>query len=515
MTSQDRVRIFDTTLRDGEQTAGINLNTVEKLQIAHQLARMKVDVIEAGFPAASPGDLEAVKAIARAVQGPIIAGLARTRENDIRAAHEAVKDAERSRIHTFIATSDIHIEHKLKLTRAEVLREVEAGVSLARSLVDDVEFSAEDASRSDLQFLIEVFRLAARCGATTLNIPDTVGYGVPREFGQFVSAIISAVGQEGITWSVHCHDDLGLAVANSLEAVRNGARQVECTINGIGERAGNASMEEIVMGLRTRKDQFGVETGLDTKCLYGISGLVSRLTGFAVPRNKAIVGGNAFAHEAGIHQHGVLCNRATYEIMTPEDVGAPGSQLVLGKHSGRHAFTDHLEKKGYYLDREQVQEAFMLFKALCDRKEIVTESDLEALIVDEILAVTPQRSFVLKDYMVQVGPGGRATANVVLGSGEKELADAATGNGPVDAAYAAVRRITGLEPELRRWEIRAVTEKADAIGEAQVTLAMDGRQVHGRGASTDVIEASLKAYVNAMNRLIHLISAGKMAQPCP
>ncbi len=515
MTSKDRVRIFDTTLRDGEQTAGINLNTAEKVQIAHQLARMKVDVIEAGFPAASTGDMEAVRAIAESVRGPIIAGLARTREKDIRTAYEAVKGAERKRIHTFIATSDIHIEHKLKLSRAEVLKEVEAGVSTARSLLDDVEFSAEDASRSDLDFLIEVFRLAAKCGATTLNIPDTVGYGVPREFGQFVSAIISGVGTEGISWSVHCHDDLGLAVANSLEAVRNGVRQVECTVNGIGERAGNASLEEIVMGLGTRRDQFGVETGLDTTCLYGISGLVSRLTGFAVPRNKAIVGGNAFAHEAGIHQHGILCNRATYEIMTPEDVGAPGSRLVLGKHSGRHAFVDHLEKKGYQLDKEQVQEAFLLFKALCDRKEIVTESDLEALVVDEILAVTPERSFVMRDYMVQVSPGGLATANVVLWNGEKEVADAATGNGPVDAAYAAVRRITGLEPELRRWEIRAVTEKADAIGEAQVTLELEGRQVHGRGASTDVIEASLKAYVNAMNRLVQLISAGKMAQPCP
>jgi 2-isopropylmalate synthase len=341
-----------------------------------------------------------------------------------------------------------------------------------------------------------------------------VGYGIPGEFSRFVSEIISAVGQEGITWSVHCHDDLGLAVANSLEAVRSGARQVECTVNGIGERAGNASMEEIVMALRTRKDQYGVETELDTTRLYGISGLVSRLTGFAVPRNKAIVGGNAFAHEAGIHQHGMLCNRATYEIMTPEDVGAPASQLVLGKHSGRHAFMDHLEKKGYHLNKEQIQEVFMLFKALCDRKELVTESDLEALVVDEILAVTPERSFVMKYYMVQVGPGALATANVVLlnGNGE-EMADAATGNGPVDAAYAAVRRITGLEPELMRWEIRAVTEKADAMGEAQVTLSMEGRQVHGRGASTDVIEASIKAYVNAMNRLVHLISAGKMAQP--
>lgn len=378
----DHVRIFDTTLRDGEQAPGINLNMEEKLQIATQLAKMKVDVIEAGFPAASPGDFEAVRQVADRVEGPIIAGLARTRREDVQAAAEAVRGAAKPRIHTFIATSPIHMEYKLKMTPEQVISEVRRAVRHAHSLVEDVEFSAEDASRSDPAFLGEVFRTAIECGATTLNIPDTVGYSVPDEFGEFVRTVIGAAGDpEGVIWSVHCHNDLGLAVANSLSAVRAGARQVECTINGLGERAGNASMEEVVMGLRTRGDRFGCRTGIDTTRLCAVSSQVSRMTGFPVPPNKAVVGANAFAHEAGIHQHGVLCNRATYEIMNPEDVGASGSRLVLGKHSGKHAFRQRVEEMGLTLTDEKLNEAMALFKRLCDRKEIVTAEDLEAMIV--------------------------------------------------------------------------------------------------------------------------------------
>lgn len=513
--SEDHVRIFDTTLRDGEQAAGVNLNTAEKIQIAHQLARLGVDVIEAGFPASSPGDFEAVQRIAREVDGPVIAGLARTRAEDIDAAYRAVKDAKKPRIHTFIATSDIHLEYKLKMSREEVLEETRRAVTQARSLVDDVEFSAEDASRSDMDFLVEVFRTAARCGATTLNIPDTVGYALPGEFSAFVEEIIRRTGApEEVVWSCHCHNDLGLAVANSLEAVKRGVRQVECTVNGLGERAGNASMEEIVMALKTKHEHFGTQTRLDTTRLYSVSRLVSNLTGFTVPPNKAVVGANAFAHEAGIHQHGVLCNRATYEIMRPEDVGAPGSQLVLGKHSGRHAFSKRLEDLGFNLTKEQIAEAFRLFKDLCDRKEMVTDSDIEALVVDEILAVNPMRKYALKDFSVQAGHKC-GTATITLLDGEREVTDAATGNGPVNASYAALKRLMGINPELATYRITAVSEKSDAIGEARITLKLAGLTAQGRGASTDVIEASIKAYINAVNRLYQLAAAKGVSLDVP
>ncbi len=499
---EDYVIIFDTTLRDGEQAAGINLNMAEKLQVAHQLARLKVDVIEAGFPAASLGDLEAVKKIAEEVRGPVIAGLARARKPDIKAAYDAVKSSERPRIHTFIATSDIHLKYKLKMTREEVLKAVEEAVKYARSLVDDVEFSAEDASRSDIDFLVEVFKIAIDCGATTINIPDTVGYAYPEEFGEFVRTIIKRVGaDDSVVWSVHCHDDLGLAVANSLSAVKAGARQVECTINGLGERAGNASLEEVVMALRTRKDIFRVKTGIDTQRLYETSRLVSRLTGVVVPPNKAIVGANAFSHESGIHQHGVLCNKATYEIMKPEDVGAPGTRLYLGKHSGRHAFKKRLEEMGFKLDERTFEKAFKLFKELCDRKEIVTDSDIEAFIADEILSVTPSRRFELRNYSLSIEKGGKSTATVTLLEKGVEKTDAAVGNGPVDASYRAIRRIVGIEPVLKSYRIEATSERSDALGEAVITLQYDGFTVVGRGTSTDVIEASIKAYINAINRL--------------
>lgn len=505
--SEDHVRIFDTTLRDGEQSAGVNLNTAEKLQIAHNLARMKADVIEAGFPAASPGDMEAVKTIAANVRGPVIAGLARTRKEDIDAAWEAVKEAEKPRIHTFIATSDIHLEHKLCMTREQVKEEVRRAVTQAKSCVDDVEFSAEDGSRTDMDFICEVFRIAVECGATTLNIPDTVGYALPEEFSRFVGEIISKTGAgDDVVWSCHCHNDLGLAVANSLEAVRRGVRQVECTVNGLGERAGNASMEEIVMALRTKRSHFGVQTRIDTTCLCGVSNLVSSLTGFSVPPNKAIVGANAFAHEAGIHQHGVLCNKATYEIMKPEDVGA-GTKLVLGKHSGKHAFRKQLADLGFDLTEDQVRQAFKLFKQLSDRKEMVTDGDLEALIVDEILSVTPDRRFTLEEFSVQAAQGS-GTAAITLSENGTVWSDAATGNGPVDAAYAALKRLTKLDPVLTSYRVKAASRKSDAVGEARITLALGDVSAQGRGASTDVIEASIKAYVNAVNRL-HQVAAAK------
>ena len=509
----DKVRIFDTTLRDGEQSPGINLNRAEKLQIARQLARLGVDVIEAGFPAASEGDLESVRAIAREVKGPIVAGLARTRNEDIMAAWEGVRHAERPRIHTFIATSDIHLEHKLRMSRDEVLEEVRRAVTLARSLTDDVEFSAEDASRSDPAFLAQVFHLAVACGARTLNVPDTVGYAVPAEFGAFLADVMARVDAgRDVIWSVHCHDDLGLAVANSLEAVRCGARQVECTVNGIGERAGNAAMAEIVMALRVRRGADGPDTTLDTTVFQSLSGLVSRLTGFPVPPNKAIVGRNAFAHEAGIHQHGVLRHRSTYEIMKAEDVGAPSSRLVLGKHSGRHAFASRIEAMGYALEPEAVEEIFVLFKNLCDKKEMVTDDDLEALIVDEVLSVSSQKRLVLKDYMVQSAGRDRATATVTLMDGDAEKTDAATGNGPVDAAFSAVKRLMALEPKLLSSRIEAVTERADAIGQASLSISLDGVSAAGRGASTDVIEASLKAYVNALNRVFQIQEGRQVAR---
>lgn len=507
MRDKNRVWIFDTTLRDGEQAAGGNLNVAEKLQIAQRLARLGVDVIEAGFPAASPGDFECVRTIAKEVQGPVVAGLARTRENDIRSCYEAVKDAPRRRIHTFIATSPIHMKDKLRLTPDEVLQEVRLGVSLAAGLVEDVEFSAEDASRSELPFLIEVFRTAVAAGATTLNIPDTVGYATPDTFHDFCRAIMEGVGApDDVVYSVHCHDDLGLAVANTLAALRAGVRQAECTINGLGERAGNASLEEIVMALKTRRDCYGLETRLDTTKLHSVSSLVSRLSGVVVPPNKAIVGANAFAHQAGIHQHGVMNNPLTYEIMKPEDVGASGTELVLGKHSGRHAFVDRIEHLGYALTPEQVQTAFSLFKKLCDTKKHVADGDIAALIADEILLKGQQNRYELKRYSVKTGEGP-ALAVVTLASDEGEISDAATGNGPVDAAYRAIWRTIELEPELIAFGINATSDHSDAMGEAMVTLRSGDIVAPGRGVSTDIVESAIKALIHAVNRLYILAAA--------
>lgn len=504
---QDQVLIFDTTLRDGEQAAMINLNTAEKIQIARQLEKLKVDIIEAGFPAASQGDFEAVREIAASVKDPVITGLARCSGHDIDIAGEAVKYAFRPRIHTFIATSDIHLRDKLKMTRKQVLESVEKWVTHAKTIVDDVEFSAEDASRSDLDFLVDVFQTAIACGATTINIPDTVGYAVPHEFSGIVKEIIGRTDKGcNIVWSVHTHNDLGMAVINSLESVKAGVRQVECTINGIGERAGNASLEEVVMGIKTRGDHFGVYTGLDTSQLYPTSSLVSKLTGFQVPPNKAIVGSNAFAHEAGIHQHGIMCNKATYEIMDPLDIGAPSSDLFLGKHSGKHAFTDKVKEMGYQLSTEEISKAFSLFKDLCDRKEMVSSEDIEILVINDILAITPERKYVLTDFNVHTTKG-QASAGISLSNAGKILSDAATGNGPVDASYAAIKRIISMDPQLVNYQIDAASERSDAIGEAHITLEIQGLVSQGRGASTDIVEASIKAYINAVNRLFQLAAA--------
>ncbi len=516
MTEANRVRFFDTTLRDGEQAAGVNLNAVEKLQIAKQLAKMRMDVIEAGFPAASPGDFNCVKSIAREVSGVTVAGLARTREGDIRAAAQALDGAERARIHTFIATSPIHMEHKLKMTPEQVLQETRAGVSLARSLCDEVEFSAEDASRSEPDFLIKVFKQAVEAGATILNIPDTVGYATPEEFGRFCKLIIDGVAApEGVIYSVHAHDDLGLAVANSLAAVRAGVRQVEGTINGMGERGGNAAIEEVAMALRTRADIFGLSIGLDTTRLYPVSRLISRLSGVVVPPNKAVVGSNAFAHESGIHQHGILSKRETYEIMRAEDVGSIPAVMVLGKHSGRHAFRDRLESLGYQLDDEQIAKAFEIFKKLCDEKKDVTDGDIEAIISDRVLAVTPEHSYELVSYTVGVG-SDLASATVVITRDGVEMRDAATGNGPINAAYNAIKRAIDFYPQLENFSIRATSPRSDALGETVVELRYGQIAAQGRGASTDVVKASIQAYINAINRLYTSAAAREiklMAEP--
>ena len=503
MFDPDRVHFFDTTLRDGEQAAGVNLNAAEKLQIAKQLAKMKMDVIEAGFPAASPGDFNCVKAVAREAAGVTVAALARTREGDIRAAAQALAGAERPRIHTFIATSPIHMAHKLRLTQDQVLAEVRAGVSLARSLVGEVEFSAEDASRSDLDFLVRAFKLAVECGAAVLNIPDTVGYAMPEEFHDFCRAVIDGVAAPpGIIFSVHAHNDLGLAVANSLAAVRAGVRQVEGTINGMGERGGNAALEEVVMALKTRADLYApLTTGLATNRLYPVSRLVARLSGVAVPPNKAVVGANAFAHEAGIHQHGVLTNRETYEIMKAEDVGSVPAVMVLGKHSGRHAFRDRLETLGYQLDEEQIGRSFDFFKRLCDEKKEVSDGDIEAIISDHILAVTPEHRYELLEYAVGVGAGLSTATVVIRRDQQEELRDAATGNGPIDSAYSAIKRAIDFYPNLENFSIRATSPRSDALGETVVELSHGGISAQGRGAATDIVKASILAYINAVNRL--------------
>jgi 2-isopropylmalate synthase len=499
----DRVIIFDTTLRDGEQSPGISLNAAEKLEIAHQLSRLGVDVIEAGFPIASPGDFEAVRAIAREVHGPVITGLARAHAADIERAYEAVRDAEGAggaRIHTFISTSDIHIEHQLQSTRADVLGQARAAVAHARELVDDVEFSPMDATRADVEFTAEVVQAALDEGATTINVPDTVGYAMPDEYAAFLGRLYELVpGLHDVMLSVHCHDDLGLAVANSLAGLRAGARQVECSINGIGERAGNASLEEIVMLLRTREADVGLRTDANTREIARTSRLVSRLTGYAVQPNKAIVGRNAFSHESGIHQDGVLKERSTYEIMAAESVGADeANQLVLGKHSGRHALKAALSELGFEVDGQALNTAFKRFKDIADKKKNVTAMDLEALVVDELRSQMTAYELCWFDVEASSRRPPHATVELTTPGGETVRGDF-TGDGPVDAIFRAINAATQREARLREFRIDSVTSGQDALGEASVVLELAGQSAAGQGVSTDIIEAAALAYVRALS----------------
>jgi 2-isopropylmalate synthase len=498
-----RVLVFDTTLRDGEQSPGISLNTTEKLEIAQQLARLGVDVIEAGFPITSPGDFEAVQSIAREViepAPPVIAGLARTHVGDIDAAWEAVRDAERPRIHTFISTSDIHIVHQLQSTREDVKGQARAAVAHAKQYLDDVEFSPMDATRADVDFTAEVVQIAIDEGATTINIPDTVGYAMPHEFQAYLARLYELVPDlHGVVLSVHCHDDLGLAVANSFAGVLAGARQVECAINGIGERAGNASLEEIVMLLRTRRADIGLDTGVNTTEIARTSRLVSRLTGYPVQPNKAIVGRNAFAHESGIHQDGVLKERSTYEIMDATSVGLAKNSIVLGKHSGRHALHDALEELGFKVEGQTLNTAFKRFKEIADKKKTLTAMDLEALVTEEL------RGEVLTGYNLEwfdVEASSRrpphARVGVALPDGTVAEGDF-TGDGPIDAVLAAINAATGVEPKLRDFTIGAVTEGQDALGEVSMVVEVDGFSGAGQAVSTDVIEAAARAYVRALS----------------
>ncbi len=518
------VRIFDTTLRDGEQSPGASLTSAEKLEIARQLSKLGVDIIEAGFPAASPDDLEAVKQIAQEVgnpidpnaRTPIVAGLARANKNDIDKAWEAVKHAKHPRIHTFLATSDIHLKYKLKMSREEVVERVREMVSYAKTFCDDVEFSPEDAGRSDPEYLLEVLEVAIQAGATTLNIPDTVGYTTPQEFGALIQGLIeNTPNADQVIWSVHCHDDLGLATANTLAGVQNGARQVEVTMNGIGERAGNTSLEEVVMAMHTRPALYGLQHGIDTTQIARASRMVSNFTGIPVQPNKAIVGANAFAHEAGIHQDGMLKNNMTYEIMKPETVGVNASRLVLGKHSGRHALKARFVELGYNLSDDELDQAFARFKELADKKKVITDADLEALVSDEIASLN--ELFSLDGMQVACGTMGMPTATVRLKDPEgKTHTIAAIGTGPVDATYKAIDAIVNVPNTLLEFNIHAVTEGIDALG--QVTVRIQGKDIQtrmdvqretertrtfgGYGADTDIIVASAKAYLAALNKLL-------------
>ncbi len=498
----ERIRIFDTTLRDGEQSPGFTMNTEEKLEVARALEALRVDVIEAGFPISSKGDLEGVRLIAREIREATIAGLARANLADIDAAVDGVREAARPRIHTFIATSPIHMEHKLRMTPTQVYEASVEAVRYARRFVDDVEFSAEDASRSDPEFLCRVFDGAIAAGATTINVPDTVGYATPEEYAQLIRSLIERVpNSDKVIWSVHCHNDLGLAVANTLAAIQAGARQVECTINGIGERAGNASLEEIVMALHTRRNYYKHDTAVDTSKIYRTSRLISAITGIPVQPNKAVVGDNAFAHEAGIHQHGVLANRETYEIMTPQTIGIPSNKLVLGKHSGRHAFKNLLENNGVRLPDAELQRAFEEFKALCDKKKQVTVDEILALAGGEMRGAP--HTYELRSFHVSTSGALSPMASITLARGGDQFTQEATGDGPVDAMYNAINKIVGLTPSLADYAIKAVTGGTDAVGEATVKVRDGDGLFIGRGTSTDILEASAKAYLAAVNKIIH------------
>ena len=500
----DKVTIFDTTLRDGEQSAGLGLTTPEKLEIARQLERLGVDVIEAGFAASSPGDLQAVQAIAREVREPIICSLARCHPQDIDSAWEAIKDAPRPRIHVFLSSSDIQIMHQLRRNREEVMDMAVSSVERAKGHCDDVEFSPMDATRTEPEYLYELLEATINAGATTVNIPDTVGYAIPGEFESLIRSIRENVPNiEKAILSVHCHNDLGLASANSLAAVEAGARQVEGCINGLGERAGNASLEEIIMGLETRGDLLGVETGIDTRQIYRTSRIVSDITGFPIQPNKAIVGNNAFRHASGIHQDAVLKERTTFEIMDPQSIGWPSSTLVLGKLSGRAGLRARLEEMDYKLNRDELNVAFESFKELADRKREVTNADLEALMASQRRIADVPSVYKLEHVQVSSGNHDIPTATVTLTSPDgSSTTDAATGTGPVDAVYKAINRIVQVPNELTEFRVDAVTEGIDAIGDVTIRVQKDDRTYVGRGSDTDIIVASAKAYMNALNRLL-------------
>jgi 2-isopropylmalate synthase len=510
----DRVLIFDTTLRDGEQSPGCTLNVEEKLEIAHALARLGVDIIEGGFPISSPGDFEAVRLMAEQIRDVQICGLARAVPADIDRAAEALRSAENGRIHVFISSSDIHLMHQMRKGRDEVLEQARAMVRRARNYTDNVEFSPMDATRSDPDYVVEILTAAVEEGATTLNIPDTVGYATPDEYFALIQKIMNEVkGIEKCIVSTHTHNDLGLAVANALAGIRAGARQVECTINGIGERAGNASLEEIVMALRTRRDFHKVDTKIDTTQIYRVSRLVADRTGMVVQANKAIVGLNAFRHESGIHQDGILKERSTYEIMDPASIGWPASQLVLGKHSGRHALKQRLQELGYELSEEDLNRTFVRFKELADQKKEVSDRDLEALVAEEHRIQS--EAWKLDHVQVTCGDHSIATATVrLIDPHGRMITDADTGTGPVDAVYRAINRIIGVPNVLSEFSVKSVTEGIDAIGEVTIRIDHDGQSYIGRGASTDIIVASARAYMNALNRLLsnREVSTAKVVQ---
>jgi len=497
------VQIFDTTLRDGEQSPGASMTVEQKVVIARQLEKLGVDVIEAGFAASSDGDFESVRRVAEEVSLPRVVSLARAQEGDISRALKAVERAKKPGIHTFIATSDIHLKHKLRMTREQVVEAAVKAVTFAKQFTDYVEFSAEDASRSDPEFLMQIFREVIRAGAKTLNVPDTTGYAIPSEFGALIANLIErTAGGDRVIWSAHCHNDLGLAVANSLAAVHNGARQIECTINGIGERAGNTSLEEVVMALRTRKNYLDLDTNIHSEQLYPSSRLLSQVTGIAIPINKPIVGDNAFAHEAGIHQDGVLKHKQTYEIMTPESIGIPGNRLVMGKHSGRHAFDDRLKHLGFDLSKEDMNRAFVRFKELADKKKNVYDEDIEAIVAEEVLRM-PGRpdKFELLYMNVNSSTDGVPTATVKMRVDGAEKMDHASGDGVVDACYKVITKITDSQSQLVRYSVNAITGGTDAQGEVACLIEDGGIRVSGQGAHTDIIMASALAYINALNKL--------------
>lgn len=513
--STEKVRIFDTTLRDGEQSPGASLSVAEKLEIAQQLEVLGVDIIEAGFPVSSPGQFEATRRVSEVVSRPVVAALARAHRQDVESAAKAIENAQHKRIHTFIATSPIHMKHKLKRSSDEVLKLAVEGVEYARSFVDDVEFSPEDACRSDVSFLVEILTAVIEAGATTLNIPDTVGYVMPYEYGRLIAKLRSDVkGIENCIISAHCHNDLGMAVANSLAAVGNGARQVECTVNGLGERAGNAALEEVVMSIQTRGDFFGdtkLETNINTKEIYRTSQLVSRLTGFVIQPNKAIVGANAFAHEAGVHVDGVLKERSTYEIMTAESIGLVGSRMILGRHTGRHGFRDRCKQLGFNLTEGELEQAYQRFLEIADKKKEVFDEDIAVIINDEIREV--KKIYELEYLHVASGTGTLPTASVKMKVEDELRQAAACGDGPVDAAYEAIREAIGFSPKLESYSIRAVTSGKEALGEAMVKISDNNRVYIGRGISTDIIEASAKAYVNAINKMVSMQNRDEEAGP--